>query len=56
MVRVTYVTCPDCKKQFYLHTDHYLENKEAFAQCPFCLKQFDPEEGNPYPPLINKGK
>jgi hypothetical protein len=51
MVRVTYVTCPQCKKQYYLHTEDYRQNAEAYAQCPFCKKKFAPEEGNPYPPL-----
>jgi len=51
MVRVTYVTCPGCKKEFYLRTADYTENKDAYAECPFCKKQFSPEEGKPYPPL-----
>ncbi len=51
MVRVTYVTCPACKKLFYLHTQDYKESEEAYAQCHFCTEHFDPEEGNPYPSL-----
>lgn len=51
MERVTYLNCPSCKKQFYLFTRDYLEHKEAFAQCPFCTKQFKPEEGEPNPPM-----
>lgn len=51
MVRVTYVTCPACQKQFYLHTEDYRQNKDAYLQCPFCTKKFDPQEGKPYPPM-----
>jgi uncharacterized CHY-type Zn-finger protein len=56
MVRVTYITCPQCKKEYYLHTEDYRQHEEAFAQCPFCTKKFAPEEGNPNPPLPPRQK
>lgn len=50
MARVTYVTCPDCKKQFYLRTDDFRDNPDAYLECPFCTKEFSLAEANLYPP------
>ncbi len=54
MVRVTYVTCPQCKKEYYLRTEDFSENRDANTECPFCTKEFKPEEGHPHPPFSRR--
>ena len=50
MARVTYVTCPDCKKRFYVRTEDFIDNPDAYLECPFCTKEFSPVDGDLYPP------
>lgn len=42
MPKVIYVTCPDCKKEFYVGRE-FFEIEEAYCQCPFCNKEFKPQ-------------
>lgn len=40
--KVVYVTCPECKKEFYVGTE-FFEIEESYCSCPFCSKEFKPQ-------------
>jgi len=51
MEKISYVSCPQCGKEFYIERADYVGKPGALCHCPFCAREFKAHEGNPRPPL-----
>jgi predicted Zn finger-like uncharacterized protein len=49
--KVSYVTCPQCARQYYVERSDYLGKPEALCRCPFCGREFPVKDGAPHPPF-----
>lgn len=52
MDKVSYVTCPHCRGEFYVERSDYVGQPEAPCHCPFCHREFKASDGEPRPPLV----
>ncbi len=43
MARIFWVTCPQCKGEFYCHWQEFRHTKEQLL-CPYCGRRFLDEE------------
>ncbi len=42
-MRIVYVTCPDCKREFYVDVE-FLQIPESYCHCPTCAREFKVSE------------
>lgn len=54
MDKISFVTCPQCRGEYYIERVDYVRQPDAFCHCPFCGHEFAAREGSPRPPLEEK--
>ncbi len=48
---ISYVTCPSCRGEFYIHRPDFEAAVDARCYCPFCRHTFGVQDGQPRPPV-----
>jgi predicted Zn finger-like uncharacterized protein len=50
--KVSFVTCPECKGEYYVERSDYLGKPDGLCHCPFCAHEFPISRGNARPPVV----